>query len=232
MILKVPKLIWIFLLLDVLLCALFVLNQLIGAPFEPVSQMLNLNGEANLPSWYSSIQYFCVFLLSALFFGQQIKSDRKNILFLAFPAMFLLMSFDETAQIHEWLGRQSDYLLPEGDRKETIFHRSGIWVFVLGLPFLIIFLLLVKLLKQNFSDHLGSLKKLVVGMLVMLSGALGIETLSNFAQSSFAYYAQVTVEEGLEMIGVTIMLWATYDMNENSLTKLGFGTNGSIERAS
>ena len=84
-------------------------------------------------------------------------------------------------------------------------------MFVFGLPFLILFLMCIYLLKQYFSDKPSSLKKLVIGMILMLIGALGFETISNFVTGSF-WYIEAVFEEGFEMIGVTVMLWATYDM--------------------
>jgi hypothetical protein len=48
-------------------------------------------------------------------------------------------------------------------------------------------------------------------MVVLLTGALGFELISNFIDAKL-YQVEVLIEEGLEMTGVTIMLWATYEM--------------------
>ena len=82
---------------------------------------------------------------------------------------------------------------------------------VFGLPFLAFFLLLAYSVKRHISDKPSSLRKLVIGMAIMLTGALGFELLSNFVENG--YWDILTVfEEGLELIGVTVMLWAVYDM--------------------
>ena len=62
------------------------------------------------------------------------------------------MSIDESVQIHEWLGAQSDILFAGGNRVGTAFENSGIWMFLFGLPFLAIFLLWAYSIKQFFSE--------------------------------------------------------------------------------
>lgn len=48
-------------------------------------------------------------------------------------------------------------------------------------------------------------------MSILLSGALGVELLSNFVEQGLLV-AEVAVEEGLEMIGATVILWSLYVM--------------------
>ena len=94
-------------------------------------------------------------------------------------------------------------------------------MFVVGLPFIVLFLLLAYWLKNHFSENTSRLKKLVIGMVVMLTGALGIEIISNFAEFGFLVIA-VAFEEGLEMIGATIMLWALYDVTKDYLPSMNW----------
>ena len=121
------------------------------------------------------------------------------------------MSIDESVEIHEMLGRGSDIFLPGGDRDDSFFPETGIWMFLIGLPFLALFLLWAYSIKQVFSEKLFTLKKLVIGMCILLFGALVIESLSNFVDNGLLV-AEITIEEGLEMIGATVILWAVYDM--------------------
>lgn len=201
----------IFFLIDIGFCIAYIINYLIGQPFGILTRLLNLNSEDSLSTWYSSTQLFCVFILSALFSYYKIKQNNKSLILFIFPIIFLLMSIDESVQIHEWLGSMSDILFSSGHRKGTYFQKTGIWMFVIGLPFLALFLLFAHSLKQQISDKPSSLKKLVIGMLIMLTGALGFELLSNFTENTLLVI-EVVFEEGLEMIGVTVMLWAVYDM--------------------
>jgi len=202
----------VFFLIDIGLCFAYILNFLIyGVPDSIITDLLDLDGESSLGAWYSSIQYFCAFVFSAIYSYFAIRQNRKLFILIFLPMMFLFMSIDESVQIHEWLGEKRDILFSSGSRKGTLFGGTGLWMFLFGLPFLALFLRLVYLLKQQIHDKKSSLIKLVVGMLIMLTGALGFETLSNFVVRDFLA-VEIVFEEGLEMIGATVMLWAVYEM--------------------
>lgn len=217
---RLPHAIMIFFLIDMGLCSAYILNYLIGHPHSKLTSLLDLNGESSLAAWYSSTQYFCVFTLSAIFSYHKYRQNIRSISLMILPVIFLLMSIDETVQIHEWLGQKSDILLPDGSRTGTYFQETGVWMFVFGLPFLAFFLFLAYSLKDYFSENLSSFRKLIIGMLIMLTGALGVETLSNFVEGGFLV-TEVVFEEGLEMIGVTVMLWAVYDMAIGYMPDMG-----------
>lgn len=123
------------------------------------------------------------------------------------------MSIDEIAEIHERLGEMSDALLAGGTREGTIFAHTGIWMFLIGIPALMGLLLLIRLLHDYFSDTPGVTTKFIIGSVVLVGGAAGIEIISNFVRwASYAYSFQSLAEEFFEMLGVTIMLWAAVDL--------------------
>jgi len=196
--------------IDIGLCIAYVFNHLIGEPSWKLTSLLNLDDEFSLASWYSSTQFFCVFILSSIFSYHKVRQNTKSILVILLPVIFLLMSIDESVQIHEWLGSKSDVLFSSGSRIGTSFERSGIWMFVFGLPFLTLFLMFAYSIRQHFSDKPSSFRKLGIGMAIMLTGALGFEALSNFIDNFRVI--PIVFEEGFEMIGVTVMLWAAYEM--------------------
>ncbi|MBN4054496.1 hypothetical protein JYT87_02180 [Nitrospira defluvii] len=208
---KLPHTVMIFLLIDIGLCIAYTINHLSGHSFSKLTSLLDLDGENSIASWYSSTQFFCVFISSAIFSYHKIRENSKSFPLIVLPIMFLLMSIDESVQIHEWLGLKSDILFSSGSRIGTPFQNTGIWMFVFGLPFLALFLLIVYSLKHHFSDKPFAFEKLVIGMIIMLIGALGFETLSNFIGKGFLFI-EIVLEEGLEMIGVTVMFWAMYDI--------------------
>ncbi len=84
-------------------------------------------------------------------------------------------------------------------------------MFIIGPVFIAFLLVLANSLKHHFSNKPSSLKKLAVGMGMLLTGALGIDFLTNFVENKFWVIA-VAFEEGLEMIGATVMLWAVYEV--------------------
>jgi hypothetical protein len=99
----------------------------------------HLELENNLPTWYSTLQLFALAFLMGLFALSRYDRGRPSTLALfSLPAVFLALSLDEVAEIHEWVGYRLDYFLPTGDRSATPFEYTGIWGFVIGIPFLLI----------------------------------------------------------------------------------------------
>jgi len=76
-------------------------NILLGHPFRFLTHMIDLDGEANLPAWHSSIKLFLLALLLAFFGYREFKrsSDRASWRFLLMSAVFAALSLDEVAQI-------------------------------------------------------------------------------------------------------------------------------------
>ena len=129
------------------------------------------------------------------------------------PLLFLGLSLDEIASIHEQLGSMSDQLLPAGDRAAMIFPRTGIWMFLIGLPFIALLWALIVAVRPYLVHERGALAKIIAGMAVMLSGALVVEIFINlFERGSAGATIQIVVEELLEMLGATIVLWGSYEL--------------------
>lgn len=177
-----------------------------------LKKLSDIDAEASVGAWYSSMQFFCISVLSLVFCYHKIRKNLKAFPLIALPALFMMMSIDEATQIHEFLGEKSDVLFESGTRKGTSFEHTGIWMFVIGLPFMGLFLLFAYSIKKHLSDKPFSLLKLIGGMIIMLTGALGFELVSNYFVGNKYMFLVVVAEEGLEMVGATIMLWAIYDL--------------------
>lgn len=208
---RLPSIVLVCFLVDVALCGLYILNFVVGQPSPKLTALADLNGENSLAAWFSSTQLFGIAILGALFAQQRIQQDRNAILLLGLPLLFLAMSIDEAVQLHEWLGNKTDRLLRGGTREGTIFERTGIWMFVIGLPFLAGFLGWAYSIRKHTADKPHCLRRMVIGMIVLLAGALGFEFASNWTTGSM-YVLGVVAEEFLEMAGATIVLWAVYDL--------------------
>jgi hypothetical protein len=179
-----------------------------------LTPLLNLDGESNLPTWYSSVQWFCVAGLLAISSIRNFSfSQKRSWLLLALPVVFLGLSLDEVAMIHERIGGWSDGFLPGGSRANTLFIKTGIWMFLLGVPFAAFVAGLMISIRTYFRRTPGALVKLCLGLAVTLVGAVGIETLSNFTTRGSAYaMLQVLTEEVCELLGSTIILWGSYEL--------------------
>lgn len=201
---------------DVALCLLYIANHLAGQPSLKVTALSDLNGENSLAAWYSSTQLFGIAILGAIFAQRKIAENPRAILLAGLPLLFLLMSIDEAVQIHEWLGKKSDVLL-SGGREASATSKTGIWMFVIGVPFAILFLGWAWSIKAWTADKPRCLWGMVAGMLLLLTGALGFEFASNWTSGTM-YVLGVVAEELCEMVGATIILWAVYELALGGLT--------------
>ena len=219
---KVPPLILALLIIDITLGSAYLFYFALGEPFERIETLLDVDGEKSIPAWFSSAQLFCIAALGGLFFYRYYqRTHHISWVLLILPLGFLLLSMDEIVQMHEYLGSKSDGVFFEtGSRKESFFHITGIWMFLLGIPFLAGFLFWAYLIREHFAVVPGSLAKFIAGMLVLLSGALVLEGLANFAAEteSLEYVLTACSEETLEMVGATIIFWSMYDLNRKHIS--------------
>ena len=211
---RIPAVILVFILIDVSLGLSYLLNEMIERPIAKLTLLLDLDEEQNFSTWYSSTQWFCVSIFLGLFAHSNFRiSQKRSWLLPVLALLFLALSVDEIARIHEWLGQKTDILLPGGSRANTSLPDTGIWMFVIGIPFLAAFVWLISSIRMYFQDTPSALIKIFAGMLIMLIGALGFDGLTNFvAPGSMYAVLQVFLEEFLEMLGGTIMLWGSYDL--------------------
>ncbi len=209
-----PPLVLALLVCDLLLVLAYLVVTAAGGPSTLLTRLLDLNGEGNLPTWFSSMQWMCCAAAFGLFAVRNFsRSVRRSWALLLLPALFVLLSLDEVAQIHEALGRRSDALLDGGTRSSSAFPVTGIWMFVIGGPFVAVVVALGAWLWPYFADSPTALKRTGLGLVVMLCGAVGVETMSNFvAIGSALAVAQVATEEFLEMLGATLVLWGALDL--------------------
>ena len=208
----VPRLIlWLYA-GNLLLAASYTANTLLGEPSYQLTQWLDLDGEQNIPTWYSSMQWFLAAALLGLFAQSfaDLPPVRRWMLALL-PLTFLAMSLDEVAGIHEWLGVKTDALLPDGDRTASVFSANGIWVLVIGVPFVALLGLLLYSLREFFRAAPAAFFTIMVGLGITFVGALAFEMLLNFIPR----YGRLETlselcEEMLEMIGATTVIWGAY----------------------
>lgn len=213
----VPVGIALLLTIDVTLALAPVLNFLMGSPFQVLTNWLNLESELSIPNWYSSMQWLCAAVLFSLV-PIVLWDDRPAgwSLLAAAAAICVVFSVDEIVGMHEWLGLQTDAMLPGGDRANTWFIETGIWPFVIGIPVLIVIAALGRTMWRTLGrTHTKACVRMMVGFIIMFSGALVVELFSNLIDvdqkhSGFALL-QLVIEEFLEMLGVTVIVWAAYE---------------------
>jgi hypothetical protein len=123
--------------------------------------------------------------------------------------VFLAFSIDETIQLHEFVGVQTDALLPGGTRVSTLFSETGLFFLVVGVPAAILVGVLLAAVRPFLRVPEGAFRKVVIAVSMMFIGAVAVDFLANFVEvRSAPALVLVYVEESLEMAGASVMLWA------------------------
>jgi hypothetical protein len=181
-------------------------------------RVFDLDAEANLPTWYSS----ALMLLSACLLWVVARSRDKaeyrgRWLFLAL--LFLCMSIDETAQLHETLGWPI----------QQAFQLSGLlyfaWV-VVAIPLVGLLMVLYWPLVWALP-HRITLMAIAAGC-VYLSGVIGVEMVSAmWAEAHGLQHISVkaisALEETLELVGLIFWNYTLLTYLEVDRVRVEFG---------
>jgi hypothetical protein len=165
--------------------------------------LFNLNQEKNLPTYFSTF----ILLLAASLFGV-IASVKKNsnapyALHWTFLAIiFLFLSIDETAMIHETVD----------DQIKAVFTTGGIFYYAWVIP-AIPLVALFAISYSRFFLHLPAKTRngIFTAALLYVGGVLGVEILSGWYADRYsiaktAYQLITNLEEMLEMAGIVVLI--------------------------
>jgi len=161
---------------------------------ESVANEFFLDGEKNVPTWFSTILLYSVSLVSFVicYLLKRREEKRKGYVFwLIFGVSFLYLSLDEQTGIHEIL----DKFLP--------FK----WVYLylsLGIVFFIY------LLKSLMDNPFGSTRRFIItGILLLAAGGMILELISHILYPLPRHIQSIefVMEEGCEMAGVILILY-------------------------
>lgn len=202
---------WLFL-ADAAITLAYLVNMMAGSPFTFPGRFLNMDGEANLPTWYASAKLLTLGLLLFIFAGGAHGRRRRALLFL--PAVLAVaLSLDEVAGIHEWIGLKSDAFLAGADRKASLFPVTGIWVLLVAPVALVSAALCYRVLRPFLQAAPAARRLFALGFTVLMAGAMGAELAANFvAPGTWHATLQVAVEEGAELAGTTTLIWAALEL--------------------
>jgi len=165
--------------------------------------LFNFNKEHNIPTLYSSFALIFASILLSIIATTHRKRSSSYFPWLGLAIIFLFLSIDETAQIHEKL---TPYF-------RELFNTSGLlyyaWVipngiFVAGLA--IVYLKFLMRLPNKIMILF------VVSGTTFVSGAIGFEMLSgrltyNYGRDSLLYAFYYSCEEFFEMLGIVIFIY-------------------------
>jgi hypothetical protein len=175
-----------------------------------LTRFVDLGGEGNLPTWFSGTQLTCVAILLGVFALDRFRRAERPWGIVLGALIFLALSLDETAEIHEKIGRLADVFLLEYGKKATVLPDTGIWMFVLAPVLVAVFVALWFDARQYLIGFAGK-RYLIAGAFIFLASATGIETLSNFVSGS-GLAVSIILEEVGEMLGITVLLLGVYEL--------------------
>jgi surface polysaccharide O-acyltransferase-like enzyme len=166
-----------------------------------------LDAERNLGAWYSSA--LMVLISICAFLNWQTVKHRTELTsysWLLISVVFFMMSIDETAGFHETV----DVPLREKFELTGLFYNP--WVFF-GAFFVTAFAAALVPFLLSLPRYIAVL--FVISGAIYVGGALGLEPFDaffedNYGEGSFLQLVSTTVEEALEMIGLTLFLHSNF----------------------
>lgn len=196
---------------EVLLVLFFWIDILLGSPSPVFHELVDLDGEGNLPAWFSSFQLALVSLSLWLVVAQRRTDDKPSRRFWALPATgFLLWSLDETAMLHERLtallgSRYVDWL-PDF----LLSHKLLVAAAAVAL------LVASRIFRKDFAalwrNHRRECWFALAGFAVCAFGGAFLETIGyklfRGSVKAFLYQTEVCFEEFFEMLGASFLLYS------------------------
>jgi hypothetical protein len=199
--------IWLIV-IELAFCAIYYTDFLLNEPNWRIHKLFDLDLEANIPTWFSSIQLFMIGLISALTAqSQHYKTPPSKWGLTFFGLGFMYLSMDEASSIHEKLTYEfhNNPLVPYFDGVH------GIWIVVYGSIGIVVLLLLCRDLWAICKTLRREALIFIVGMIIYLAGAGGAETITYFYLDKtipWVYAVEVTLEEFLEMFGASTLFYS------------------------
>lgn len=202
----VRYLVWGVLILSILNIGLLLLRFFTGhSRLLGLGKMFNMGLEANVPTWFSStILLICSVLLWIISRAVKMRRDRHAVCWKILSIVFLYMSIDETATIHE-VGAD---VLARVLGSSTLAGYGG----VIPNSVLVLVVILVSLpLIRSLPNYIRRLF-LTAGVLYV-GGAAGIEAMERkwdllHGVDNFGYGLMIALEEPMEMIGIMVFIYA------------------------
>lgn len=193
-----------WLLADVAVGLIHLLNVTVVAALYRPTAMLSLTSETNLPTWYATLKLAVLaagFALLAWVLSR--RGQRRGWTLLLPAAIALYLSLDEFAQIHERLDR---YASVSG------LDYTGDWMLVAAPVFVFAIGAAAILTWAIWGDWWTGIR-LLVGAFLYAAAAAGLELAQNFVDRGGALLGVLAVAEELgELVAVTIVLWVVAEL--------------------
>ena len=177
-------------------------------------RLLDVDAEQSIPTYFSTINLLLSALLIFIIYRYEKANDLKGFkCWLFLSILFLLLSVDESASIHEKFSPVYQYLARAGIIPSLL--EKNRW-----LPFGVLFVLLIGVGLLPFLKLLpkDTLRRFLISGAVFLMGTIGFELISSLLYSSgfdvsrenIVSLIRLILEEGCEMFGIALFNCALY----------------------
>ena len=172
-----------------------------------LAPLFYVDQEHNIPTYFSVLLILLAAFLLAVIArnkGRQSLPHASKWMILAFG--FFLMAIDEAFEFHERLNIPVGELLGDG--------AIGVFYFPWTIPAMALVVVLgLYFLRFLFALPAATRFWFVMAAILYLGGAIGIELIGSrhaelYGYENWTYSLIVTLEEGLEMAGLTVFIWA------------------------
>lgn len=192
--------------------------------------LFNVELEQNIPAWFSTFLLLCAAgLLLVITALKRNQKDSYTLYWAILTGGFLFMAIDEAVSLHEKLLRPAAQLLYH--LGATPGH-YGIFAFAWVVP-AIALIILLGLFFVKFLVHLTAETRLrfLVAATLYIGGAIGMEMIGGryvelHGSESMTFTMFSTLEEGLEMAGVIMFIWALLLYHADHYKEVRFRFNG------
>jgi len=183
--------------------------------------LFDFNTEANIPTFYSSLALISCSILLAFIFLAHKRQGSSYKPWRGLSIIFLFLSIDEIATIHEWMN----------DPIQQLLNTSGLLYFAWIIPYGLALLLLLGIyLKFLINLPKKFLHLFIISGVIFISGAIGIESFCGWycellggihGLDNLLYSVFYTGEEFLEMLGIVFFI---YTLLSYIVTELNYST--------
>lgn len=160
-------------------------------------RLFSLDREGNVPTWFSSLLLASCALLAGLRSRSEPWRGHWRVLAIA----FLALSMDEAAAIHEMSLKPIRAVFDPRSLLYYVWIVPAAGLLLAAVPFFWSFL---RALAPSVR------RRMVLGAAVLATGSLGVEAVTGLLMDRYGpglrYELTTIVEEGLEMLGMTLML--------------------------
>ncbi len=201
---------------EICMVAVFLTYELLDKQGLFIHRLFNLDSEKNIPALFSSAQLFLVGLVFLSIAYQSRQTRFYSPLFLtALGTAFIFLAFDEAFSIHERI----TYSLVHIEWIPRFKGDHGIWVAPYLFAGLVFFLLTYKQFLKMWKESRRETTIMASGIVIFMVGVVGLEVigyqlLGEGSSISHLYTLEVALEEFLEMMGISIVLYGAVTLRQ------------------